>query len=561
VRLEAARAINDIPMPALRGQLAASIDRFTAPPSAAALAEAPRPSHRFTREVWKLGRAGTVEDLRDPASFSRVPDESKELAVGEAPRNAGNQYLARIGGSIEAPETGDYVFAIASDDDSILFVGTSDDPATLREVAHVEGYTNPGDYASQEAQRSRPIRLEKGKRYAIQALHAEGGGGDHCGIAWTLPSGRSEQPIGALPVDRSEFPHMRRAIEACLADGSLESAARLCDFALSPSNPMPMRLEALDALAAWTSGAPRNRVNGAYRVLDLSSRDANALKAVLARKLAPLAENPDATLRSAARDVATKYGVSLDPESSLRAVSDAALSPAERVSSLRSLAGDTAGRLRPALDAALASNVPELRAEARTLLLETKDSRALAALADAAEHGSVLERQRAIADLGSLGAAADEALAPLAQHLADGSLDAALRLDVVEAGASRTEGPVHAALERWKSSLGGDATRRYESIALEGGDATVGKSIVLYHQSAVCMKCHAIGGTGGNAAPSLDGVATRGDASYLLHSLINPNEKVVEGYANAGASAMPSMQGVLTDGEIRDVVAYLRTLK
>ncbi|MFM7050835.1 MAG: c-type cytochrome, partial [Planctomycetota bacterium] len=83
----------------------------------------------------------------------------------------------------------------------------------------------------------------------------------------------------------------------------------------------------------------------------------------------------------------------------------------------------------------------------------------------------------------------------------------------------------------------------------------------LYHQSAVCMKCHAVAGNGGNAAPALDGVATRGDARYLLHSLIAPNEKIVDGYANAGASAMPSMQSILSDGEIRDVVAYLSTLR
>jgi mono/diheme cytochrome c family protein len=75
------------------------------------------------------------------------------------------------------------------------------------------------------------------------------------------------------------------------------------------------------------------------------------------------------------------------------------------------------------------------------------------------------------------------------------------------------------------------------------------------------MKCHAIAGSGGNAAPALDGVASRGDARYLLHSLVNPNEQVVEGFANAGASAMPSMATILTDAEIRDAVAYLKTLK
>jgi quinoprotein glucose dehydrogenase len=157
--------------------------------------------------------------------------------------------------------------------------------------------------------------------------------------------------------------------------------------------------------------------------------------------------------------------------------------------------------------------------------------------------------------------AADPALAPIAQQLADGSLDPALRLEIVEAGSARTEGPVATALDRWKTSLGNDATARYESLTLDGGDVARGRNVVLYHMSAVCMKCHAIAGNGGNAAPPLDGVASRGDARYLLHSLINPNERIVDGYANAGASAMPAMGPVLTDSEMRDVVAYLKTLK
>ena len=565
IRLEAARAINDIPMPSLRAQLADSITRFTSAPSptttsnAAAVASR---NHSFTREVWKLTRAGTVADLSDTALFAKTPDESKELPVAAAPRNAGNQYIARIRGVVEAPLTGEYTFAIASDDDSILLVGTSDDPSTLRAIAHVDGYSEPGDYQGQPGQRSQPIRLEQGKRYAITALHAEGGGGDHCSIAWTMPDGRVEQPIGVAAVDQSEFPHMRRAIEACLAEGTPATATLLCDFALTASNPMPMRIEALDALGAWTTASPRNRVNGMYRVIDGKARDVAMLNAVLARKLAPLAENPDALLRSTARDVAVKFGVSLDPDASLRAVSDSTLSSAERVSSLRSLAGDTGGRLTVGLDAALVSDAPLLRAEARTMLLRNNDARALALLSDASASGTIIERQRAIQDLASLGGSSgDAALTPLVQQLADGTLDAALCLDVVEASTSRNEGAMHTALERWKISLNDSAINRYEAIALEGGDAVNGRTIVLYHTSAVCMKCHAIQGSGGNAAPALDGVATRGDARYLLHSMIEPNEKVAEGYVNAGASAMPSMQTVLTDREVRDAVAYLKTLQ
>jgi mono/diheme cytochrome c family protein len=86
-------------------------------------------------------------------------------------------------------------------------------------------------------------------------------------------------------------------------------------------------------------------------------------------------------------------------------------------------------------------------------------------------------------------------------------------------------------------------------------------NLYLYHQSAVCLKCHAVAGTGGNAAPALDGVASRGDARYLLHSLVNPSESIAKGYENAGASAMPAMGPILSDAEIRDAVAYLKTLK
>jgi len=80
-------------------------------------------------------------------------------------------------------------------------------------------------------------------------------------------------------------------------------------------------------------------------------------------------------------------------------------------------------------------------------------------------------------------------------------------------------------------------------------------------ESPVCLKCHAVAGTGGNAAPALDGVASRGDARYLLHSLVNPSESIAKGYENAGASAMPAMGPILSDAEIRDAVAYLKTLK
>jgi mono/diheme cytochrome c family protein len=66
-------------------------------------------------------------------------------------------------------------------------------------------------------------------------------------------------------------------------------------------------------------------------------------------------------------------------------------------------------------------------------------------------------------------------------------------------------------------------------------------------------------GTGGHAAPSLAGVATRHDRKGLLASLIEPNEHVAQGFGPI--SSMPAMGTVLTPREVRDVVEYLGTLK
>ncbi|MFM2164452.1 MAG: Quinoprotein glucose dehydrogenase precursor, partial [Planctomycetota bacterium] len=196
IRLEAARAINDIPMTALRPQLAASIARFRTIDTAEIGHDDPPAAHRLVREVWTLGRTGTLADFNDAAVMAKAPDQRFEGNTGETKRNIGNGYISRVSGFVEAPETGDYVLAICSDDDSVLSLGTSDDPSTLREIAKVEGYADPGVYDAQPGQQSKPIRLEKGRRYALLALHAEGGGGDHVEIAWRLPDGKWEQPLG-----------------------------------------------------------------------------------------------------------------------------------------------------------------------------------------------------------------------------------------------------------------------------------------------------------------------------------------------------------------------------
>lgn len=68
----------------------------------------------------------------------------------------------------------------------------------------------------------------------------------------------------------------------------------------------------------------------------------------------------------------------------------------------------------------------------------------------------------------------------------------------------------------------------------------------------ICVACHAIGGSGGNVGPALDGVGTRRDAAYLEKWIRDPN-------AVKPGTKMPRLP--LTDPEVKELVTFLSALK
>ena len=88
-----------------------------------------------------------------------------------------------------------------------------------------------------------------------------------------------------------------------------------------------------------------------------------------------------------------------------------------------------------------------------------------------------------------------------------------------------------------------------------------GEKIFKTHLLAGCIRCHALGGKGGNVGPALDGLASRKERDYVYRSLVNPSAELAEGFDQLGASPMPPMNILLNDQEIADVMAFLMTLK
>ena len=124
------------------------------------------------------------------------------------------------------------------------------------------------------------------------------------------------------------------------------------------------------------------------------------------------------------------------------------------------------------------------------------------------------------------------------------------------------------------------------------------------HPAAQCIRCHKVGPTGGVLGPDLSKVASRLTTEKILESLVNPQAELAEGYGLLVAtlkdgstvsgsivkaspksysfqspdgkestlersliaeevltSPMPPAGTILTKVEIRDLIAYLSTLK
>jgi hypothetical protein len=156
----------------------------------------PFPTGGILRQEYDNIDGTAVSDLENASVFPDNPSSVSILTdLFEGPSNIGDNYGAKYSGYITAPQTGNYTFWIASDDNSELSLSTSEDPAGKRKIASVPLWTNPRDWYAYPDQQSAPIFLVAGQRYYIEALHKEGGGGDNLAVGWTLPDSTEEKPI------------------------------------------------------------------------------------------------------------------------------------------------------------------------------------------------------------------------------------------------------------------------------------------------------------------------------------------------------------------------------
>ena len=103
----------------------------------------------------------------------------------------------RIFGFVHPQTSGQYKFAIASDDTSELWLSPNEDPASSEMIARVyspdgSAWTEEGDYKKYPDQISKQITLQAGKKYYIESLIKQGSGAAHVAVYWSYSNSRFE---------------------------------------------------------------------------------------------------------------------------------------------------------------------------------------------------------------------------------------------------------------------------------------------------------------------------------------------------------------------------------
>ena len=143
-----------------------------------------------------------VQNLLDDAKYPASPDlvsyvggaDTRNVFYNDSHEN----YGGRMSGYFTPLETGSYRFFISSDDASTLQISTDDKPANLVDAAAETGccnaFTEPDS-----ARTSEPIPMVAGKKYYLELIWKEGGGGDYAKMAFRkegdTASAGSLQPI------------------------------------------------------------------------------------------------------------------------------------------------------------------------------------------------------------------------------------------------------------------------------------------------------------------------------------------------------------------------------
>ena len=392
----------------------------------------------------------------------------------------------------------------------------------------------------------------------------------------------------------------RRAINAASRLGTPKTLKLLIHFAQRDDIPLKLKVEAIDALSHWAEPSLLDRVDGRYR--GEQKRDLELLKRYLRPMMSLINTENKTELKVELIRMFAEVGEQSASQKILellRIDNDATV----RATALRALGRLNYQNLSQVVMQGMTDKSFLVRAEAIGLLTQVtldkdrfKDTMELVLT-----EGSTVEQQKLLKVLGKLDTLVTQSLIEgLIAKMDNNNLDPSLYLDLTEAVAKTQSVYLNTQL----TTLTTDKLSGYDEV-MYGGSIENGRDYFYEGSAGQCVRCHGLEKGSVGVGPNLSeigGILTR---KQLLEALIEPSKRLAPGYGVVNLtliggqmvagilmgeneeelilktseaepieipleriktrinapSSMPPMGQILTKRELRDVIAFLSSLK
>lgn len=394
-----------------------------------------------------------------------------------------------------------------------------------------------------------------------------------------------------------------RIINANYYQAKASNARSLLRYASNAQVPERLRREALAALEGWNDQNPIDPTTGLPRD-NPAVRD--SIDQVVQSEIASIFDSADSDVLIQATRVAQLYGYDVDRDVLIAQLENAENSVEVRGSALEALTKRDDPALEELAVAILQGSQPDLRSEAMKALMVANPKKGVAEAIEATRSGPLKVSQSAYALLGAQSdSVSGEFLAKQLKRVVDGNGAPGRMLDVIEASRQRSDFGIGKLVTAYDQSIVTAAPLVKYAVSLEGGDIERGEDVFMNHGAAQCIRCHKVKGTGAEVGPDLTTIGRERERQYLLEAIVDPGASIAPGFGmmiltrkdgetvsgllmeeNAQGvslkmpdgkiqqikkseiasqqppiSGMPPMGLLLNQGEVRDLVAYLSSLK
>ncbi len=411
------------------------------------------------------------------------------------------------------------------------------------------------------------------------------------------------------------FQAARRALNANLREGTVAAAERLARSYFQMADDAVLRPAALRHLVNFDLPPVLDLVDGTAK--QYAPRDKSALADMLRGHQTEFLKIQKPEERALALELMVKYELDIPFDVLMALAQNLKASPTVRLQTLRLLGAkkvEPDAILQTLQKAAGEGNPSEVRIEAMNQLFVRHLGVAMRLAGEIIDSKSAkIPEKQAVVSL--LRASQDPASVKLVWGLLDRlnnrKLDAGLKLEVYQLANDSPQAAVKEGLQKYLAAANKSGLRMaspglpYELLQ-EGGDAFRGREIITGNLAANCVACHRIDSDeGSQVGPLLRNIGSIRTKAELTESLVEPSAVIVPGFGletltlkdgstlsgnvakedakslelrlsdgkvvklkasqvsarTKPVSIMPPMLGILTPAEIRDVVAYLSTLK